>query len=124
MTENKIYGPGSVFYDFLVNTYYEIVSGKVIKYAGFCDTKSIQLKVQQLKFVKNKIEYVPINNFINRELYEEDHYVLVADNTKEPFKCKDRIYYRDFYKKNSIKKIVSHKPEGDKIEIIREREMV
>ena len=122
MTVKKIYGPGSVFYDFLVGTYYEIVSGKVIKYEEYCNTRSVLLKVQQLKFVKNKIECVPIDNFKNREFYEEDYYILVKDDTKEPFKYKDRIYYDDFYKKNSIIKIVSHKTEKNEIKIIREQD--
>ena len=127
MKENKIYGPGSVFYDFLVNTYYEIVSGKVIKeYFHGCSylyrTIHKKITVQQLKFVKNKIEYVPIDNFKNREFYEEDHYILVKDDDVKPCLYKNDIDSDDFFKKNSIKKIVSRKGKKKEIEIIREQD--
>jgi len=122
----KIYGPGSVFYNPVMNIYYEIVSGKIkteIIFGINCiHKKPIRLTVQQLKFFKNKIEFVPIDNFKNREFYEEDHYILVKDDTKKPFLYKHDIYFDTFYKKNSIKKIVSHKPEGEHHEIIREQD--
>ena len=31
ITEDKIYGPGSVFYDFVTQSYYEITDGKIKK---------------------------------------------------------------------------------------------
>ena len=122
----KIYGTGSVFYDPAVNTYYEIIEGKVKKEItyGICfqHIKPKKLTVQQLKFVKNKTEYIPIDNFIDRKFYEQDIFILVADDAKKPCLYKNDIYFYNFYIKNSIKKIVSHKPEGDKIEIIREQD--
>ena len=63
-----------------------------------------------------------INNFENREFYEKDHYILVVGDTEKPFLYKHDIYFDNFYKKNSIKKIVSHKPKGKEKEIIRERD--
>ena len=127
MTEKKIYGTGSVFYDYLVNNYYEIVSGNVIKeYFPGCRflsrTTHKKITVQQLKFIKNKIECVPIDNFKNREFYEEDHYILVKDDDVKPCLYKNDIDSDAFFKKNSIIKIVSRKGKKKEIEIIREQD--
>ena len=113
ITKDKIYGPGSIFYDYAVNTYYEIVSGRIkkeyISHYRFSYAKPKKLTVQQLKFIKNKTEYIPIDNFKNREFYEEDHYILVKDDDKKPFLYTDDIFFDRFYKKNTILKIISHK---------------
>ena len=113
ITEDKIYGPGSVFFEFVAQSYYEIIEGKIKKkYTPYYYSSHVTPKkviVQQLKFIKNKTEYIPIDNFKNREFYEEDHYILVKDDDKKPFLYTDDIFFDRFYKKNTILKIISHK---------------
>ena len=116
----EIFDRGCVFY--YEDNYYEIIDGKAKRDFALAGIKPINLRVQKLKFILQKTECVPIDNFKNRECYIEDHYILDKDDNVEPFFHRILIYYRDFYKKNSIKKIVFHKPEGEYYEIIREQD--
>jgi hypothetical protein len=127
MTEKKVYYSGSVFYSPAEDTYYEIVSGKIIQtrlYRSYSThVKPKKLTVQKLKFVKYKIECVAIDNFKNREFYEERHCKLFIDDDTAPFFYKHNIYFDQFFKKNSIKKIFSLLENGEiHYEIEREKD--
>ena len=92
MTEDKSYC-------FMI-LYYEIIEGKVKKeyIPGYrlSHAKPKKLTIQQLKFIKNKTEYIPIDNFQNKIFFEESHYILVKDDDQKPFLYIDDIYFDTF----------------------------